>query len=189
MFFFNTLCRKSEYMEIKSILFATKRKNADTSVAELTEDVLSINCRRCNKVPDVRSPGCLRCMIHHVSQHGSAGRIRLRTSKDLELFGPAADAICELAVFYRSAAPGMSNGSKSCSNCSNSYPRIMEVVWSGFPDPNFDSARGRLMSFRPADNRCNHCIQKTYRALEQTEHGINNLKKKMSIETARTGGT
>jgi len=169
------------------MLFTTKQKNADTTFAELTEDVLSINCRICSKVPDIKSPGCLRCMIHHASQQGSAGRIRLRTSKDLELFGPAADAICEVAVFYRSAVPAASGG-KSCSNCNNSLPKIMEIVWSGFPDPNFDSARGRLMSFRPTESRCNLCIQKTYRALDQTEHGINNLKKKISIETARTGG-
>jgi len=175
-------------MEIKTILLAINRKNTDTALAELTEDVLSINCRVCNKVPDIRSPGCLRCMVHHISQHGSAGRIRLRTSKDLELFGPAADALCDLAVFYRSAAVKNNSGGKSCSDCSNSCYMIMGAVWSGFPDLNFDSARGRLMSFRPADGRCNLCIQKTYRALDQAEHGINNLKKKISIETARTGG-
>ena len=175
-------------MEIKSILFTMKKKNVDTTFAELTEDVLSINCRKCSKVPDVKSQGCLRCMIHHVAQQGSAGRIRLRTSKDLELFGPAAEAICELAVFYRPAAPCTNGGGKSCSNCNNSFQNVMGIVWSGFPDPNFDSARGRLMSFHPADSRCNHCIQKTYRALDQMEHGINNLKKKISIEAARTGG-
>jgi hypothetical protein len=64
----------------------------------------------------------------------------------------------------------------------------MEVVWSGFPDPNFDSARGRLAAFHPTDGRCNSCIQKTYRALDQAEHGIKNMKKRISIEEARTGG-
>jgi len=174
-------------MEIKTILLAMNRKNIDTVSAELTEDVLSINCRICSKVPDIGSSGCMRCMIHHISQQGSAGRIRLRTSKDLELFGPAADALCELAVFYGSAANN-NNGSKSCSDCNNSCHKIMEALWSGFPEINFDSARGRLMSFHPADSRCNLCIQKTYRALDQTEHSMKALKKKISIETARMGG-
>ena len=175
-------------MEIRSIFSAMSKRHSDAANAELTENVLSINCRKCSKAPDIRSSGCMRCMIHHISQQGSAERIRLRTSKDLELFGPAAEALCEVAVFYRAASMSMNGGGKSCSNCANSCSKIMEIAWSGFPDPNFDSARGKLMSFRPADSSCNLCIQKTYRALDQAEHGMNNLKKKISIETARTGG-
>ena len=174
-------------MDLKSLNFTPKKK-AYAPVAELSEDVLSINCRICNRVPDVKSPGCLRCMIFHVSQQGSAGRIRLRTSKDLEIFGPAADAICELAVFYRSATPSSNKAGKSCANCSSSFPKVMEIVWSGFPEPNFNSARGSLMSFRPQDSRCSQCIQRTGRALDQAEHGIDTLKKKISVEAARTGG-
>jgi hypothetical protein len=175
-------------MEIKTILSAMNKKNTDEADSEITEDVLSINCRKCSKVPDIRSPGCMKCMIGHISQHGSAGRIRLRTSKDLELFGPAAEALCELAVFYRSATFSSNGNDRSCSDCANSCSNIMETAWTGFPDPNFDSARGRLMSFRPSEGKCNTCIQRTYRALDQAEHGINNLKKKISIESARTGG-
>jgi len=175
-------------MDLKTLNFAIKKKNAGASFAELSEDVLSINCRLCSKVPDIRSPGCLRCMIFHVSQQGSAGRIRLRTSKDLEIFGPAADAICELAVFYRSAAPVTNKGGKSCASCGGSFPRVMDIVWSGFPEPNFNAARGSLMSFHPQDSRCSLCVQRTSRALDQAEHGIDNLKKKISVEAARTGG-
>ncbi len=176
-------------MKIESIRSAINGKKTEAPGSELTEDVLSINCRRCTKVPDFRSPGCLKCIIYHISQQGNAGRIRLRTSKDVELFGPAAETLCELAIFYRSTAVGGSmGGMRSCSDCNNSCPKIMDMVWAGFPDPNFESARGRLVSFRPADNRCNACIQRTYRALDQAEHGIENLKKRISIETARTGG-
>ncbi|MCL1978591.1 MAG: hypothetical protein FWG60_00300 [Methanomassiliicoccaceae archaeon] len=176
-------------MMIDSILSVMNRKGDIPTDAELSEDVLSINCRKCSKVPDFRSPNCLRCMIHHISLRGNAERIRLRTSKDIELFGPAAEALCELAVFYGSAAPIHKNkDGRSCSECANSCSKLMEIAWSGFPDPNFDSARGRLMSFRPTDSRCNICIQKTYRALDQAEFGINNLKKRISVESARTGG-
>ncbi|MCL1811598.1 MAG: hypothetical protein FWG41_05215 [Methanomassiliicoccaceae archaeon] len=174
-------------MEIRSMLNAMNKKNAEEADSELIEDVLSISCRKCSKVPDFRSSGCMKCMIHHISVQGSAGRIRLRTSRDLELFGPAAEALCELAVFYRSAS-FITDGGRSCSDCANSCSKIMETAWSGFPDPNFDLARGKLMSFHPAEGKCNTCIQRTYRALDQAEHGINNLKKKISIEGARMGG-
>jgi len=174
-------------MKLKPIHIAIRKKNNDITGAEIAEDVLSINCRSCTKVPDIRSSVCIRCMIHNISKYGNAERIRLRTSKDLELFGPAAEVLCDMAVFYGSAYPSASGG-KHCSDCRNSNSKIMEALWSEFPDPKFDSARGRLMSFRPEDSRCNLCIQKTYRSLDQAEHGINNLKKKISMETARTGG-
>jgi len=174
-------------MKIKPIHLVIKKKNNDTYDAEIKEDVLSINCRSCSKVPDIRSPGCMRCMVHHISRFGNAERIRLRTSRDLELFGPAAETLCEIAAFQWSATLSVNNGRKSCTGCNNSRSRIMDILWSEFPEPNFDSARGRLMSFRPEDSRCNLCIQKTYRALDQVEHGINNLKKKISLETARVG--
>ena len=175
-------------MEIDSILSIVNRKPIETTSAELTDNVLSINCRKCSKVPDVRSPVCMKCMMHHISQHGNAERIRMRTSRDLELFGSAAETICELAVFYRMSAAGTNKGGRSCSDCSNSCSKIMEMIWSGFPDPNFDSARGRLAAFRPSESGCNVCIQRTYRAIDQAEYGINVLKKKISIETARAGG-
>ena len=174
-------------MITESIRSAIIKKDTGSADAELADDVLSINCRRCEKVPDFRAPGCMKCIIRHISQQGSAGRIRLRTSRDLELFGPAADVLCELAVFYGFTSLGAGRG-KSCSDCANSCPRIMEIVWSGFPDPNFDSARGRLAAFRPADNGCAACVKRTYRALDQAEHGMNNLKKRISTEAARTGG-
>jgi len=163
-------------------------KKDDAVGAELSEDVLSINCRKCSKVPDCRSPVCLKCIVHHISQEGNAGRIRLRTSRDLELFGPAAEVLCEMAALYRSTTLCTNLGGRSCSDCDNSCRKIMEIAWAGFPDPKFDSARGRLVSFRPVDGKCNNCIQKTYRALDQAELGMNNLKKRISFEAARTGG-
>ena len=176
-------------MDLKSIQLAITKNKNETADAELKEDVLLINCRKCSSVPDFRSTGCVRCMMHHISKQGSAERIRLRTSKDIEIFGSAAETLCELAHLYRSTSLQVSKeGDRSCSECINSCPKIMEIVWSGFPDPNFDSARGRLASFRPSDIRCNTCIQRTYRAIEQTEHGVNKLKKRISIEAARTGG-
>ncbi|MDR1954372.1 MAG: hypothetical protein LBP82_00245 [Candidatus Methanoplasma sp.] len=175
-------------MMIETIRSVIIRNNNETVDAELEEDVLSINCRKCSRVPDFKSPLCLKCIIQNISKQGSAGRIRLRTSRDLEIFGPAAEALCEMAVFYNSAALNTSNGGRACSDCANSCSKVMEIIWAGFPDPNFDSARGRLMSFRPSDNRCNTCMQKTYRALDQAELGVSNLKKKVSIEAARTGG-
>jgi len=176
-------------MELESIISLMNKKKTEAVNAEFTEGVLSINCRVCTSVPDVRSPGCLRCIIQKISEQGNAERIRLRTSKDVEIFGSAADTLCELAALYGSTAINVQKEeNRACSNCNNSCSKIMDILWAGFPDLNFDSARGRLASFHPSDNKCNVCLQRTYRALEQAEHGMNNLKKKISVEAARTGG-
>lgn len=155
---------------------------------ELTDDVLCIDCRCCSKVPDVRTNECMRCMVANISEYGNTGRIRLRTSRDLELSGSAAEMMCELAMLYRSTIPLSISDSRSCNDCNNSCRKVMEIIWSGFPDPNFDSARGRLTSFHPSKGECNTCIQRTYRTLDQTELGFNNLRKKISMEIARNGG-
>lgn len=171
---------------IKNVFEKDDRKGTET---ELADDVLRIDCRGCSKAPDIRSTDCVRCIVTNITEYGNAGRIRLRTSRDLEIYGPAAEMFCELAMLYRSTLPFSSqNKQRSCSDCSNSCSRIMDMVWAGFPDPNFDSARGRLMAFRPTGSECNSCIQRTYRALEQTELGVNNLRKRISVEAARKGG-
>ncbi|MDR3074504.1 MAG: hypothetical protein LBU30_00500 [Candidatus Methanoplasma sp.] len=175
-------------MKIGQLFAAVKKNGAAGFGSELVDDVLCIDCRGCRKVPDVGSSECLRCMIVNISRHGNAGRIRLRTSRDLELFGPAADALCEMAMLYGSMLPVNKNGCRNaCSDCANSYQRIADMMWSGFPDPNFDSARGRLGSFKAPNAECSACIQKTYRALDQAELGIRNIRKKVSLETARSG--
>ncbi|MDR1690532.1 MAG: hypothetical protein LBR42_01640 [Candidatus Methanoplasma sp.] len=177
-------------MITESINSLFSKKGPDHAGSELADDVLCIDCKRCSTVPDVRSVNCLGCMMHHISQHGNAGRIRLRTGRDLELSGPAAEIICEMAALHGTMDSEFSGtGKRSCGDCMNSRSKIMGMIRSGFPEPNFDSARGRLASFRPSENECNSCIQRTYRALDQTELGLNNLKKKISIEAARTGGS
>lgn len=163
-------------------------KNEARTITELTDDVLCIDCRCCKKVPDVGSSDCMRCIVWNISEHGNAGRIRLRTSKDIELSGVSAEMMCELAMLYRSTMPLSIHGMRSCQDCNNSCTKVMELIWSGFPDPNFDSARGRLTSFHPSKNECNSCIQRTYRFLDQTELGFDNLRKRISLEVARNGG-
>ncbi|MDR1404359.1 MAG: hypothetical protein LBJ20_02165 [Candidatus Methanoplasma sp.] len=175
-------------MKIGQIFQTTKKSDRRRLGAELMDDVLCIDCRGCRKIPDVRSSECLRCIVSNISQQGNASRIRLRTSRDLELFGPATDALCEMAILYQSMMPVGKNGcKKTCSECINSYQKVSEIIWSGFPDPNFDSARGRLGSFRTQNAECSACMQKTYRALDQAELGIENIRKKVSVEVARLG--
>ncbi len=166
-----------------------ERKDPSSNSSELNDDVLCINCRGCRRVPDIGSKDCIRCITININEQGNAGRIRLRTSRDLEIHGTAAEIICELAMISRSSVPYSSAFERrSCSECNNSCNRIMDILWSGFPDPNFESARGRLAGFFPSSGECNACVQRTYRALDQVELGMERLRKRMSIESARKGG-
>lgn len=165
-----------------------KKKEVEKRTTRLNDDVLCIDCRSCKKIPNVRSPDCMKCMVINIAEYGNAGRIRLRTSRDLEISGTAAEMMCELSMLYRSMMTSSVNGNRSCGDCGNSCGKVLDILWAGFPDPNFDSARNMMMSFRPSKSECNSCMQRTYRILDQTELGFNNFRKKISLETARNGG-
>ena len=177
-------------MEIKDLLNSvTKKKDDQGPRAEMSEDILCIDCRGCDKAPSVRSQSCIRCMINNLSVSGSAGRIKLRTSRDLELSGPATELLSDLASIKRTADNlQMYRSSRSCAGCDRSCERVMSSAWEGFPEPYFDVARKRLMISGPSNPSCNTCIQKTYRVLDQTELGIENIRKKISTEITKAGG-
>ena len=155
----------------------------------MVSDTLCIDCRGCAQIPDVKSPDCIRCMVHNISQYGNAERIRMRTGRDLEISGVATELLCDLAFVDRSSqVVGRSENNRSCSNCDYSCEKIFDLAWQGFPDPYFEAARGRLLEFRPVERECATCIQKTYRALDQSELGLNNIKKRVSVLAIRGGG-
>ncbi|MFA6952678.1 MAG: hypothetical protein WCQ23_06425 [Candidatus Methanomethylophilaceae archaeon] len=170
-------------MESLTVMLGKKQKSSPISVED---DVLCIDCRDCRAVPEIRSPDCIRCIVRCISQSGNAERIKLRTSRDLEISGPAAEILCELSFLDRTA-DNMNghNKPRSCANCEYSCDRIFDIAWQGFPDPYFESARGKLMRFRAEDQMCSTCLQKTYRALDQAELGLKNIKKKAALTAAR----
>ncbi|MDR2845908.1 MAG: hypothetical protein LBV63_01340 [Candidatus Methanoplasma sp.] len=168
---------------------ATGKKNGAAVSSEIVDDVLCMDCRSCTHVPEVRSNDCIRCIIAHISQHGNANKVKLRTSRDLELSGFAVEILCEMASLDRSSnSLSRSERSHACSGCSCSCAKVFNVAWAGFPDPYFDAARSKLMNFKPSSRECEVCVQKTYRSLDQSELGLKNIKRKTALEVARTGG-
>lgn len=163
------------------------RKKQQYEPVVLEEDVLSIDCRTCPYVPEMRSSECVRCVVHWISECGNPERIRLRTSRDLEISGTAAEILCDMASLDRSISlPGPATG-RSCSGCPYTYQRIIDIAWQGFPDPFFESARNALMMFRAEDPECTNCIQKSYRALDQAEINLKNIRNKVRKSIARGG--
>jgi hypothetical protein len=165
------------------------KKNETVVSTEIIDDILCIDCRRCNHVPEVRSNECIRCIISNLSNLGNANKVKLRTSRDLELSGSAVEILCDMASLDRSAnSLSRSEKSHACSGCDHSCAKVFNVAWAGFPDPYFDAARSKLMTFKPSSRECEVCVQKTYRALDQTELGLKNVKRKAALAVARTGG-
>lgn len=163
-------------------------RKTEESYASVEGDTLSIDCRNCMCVPEIRSAECIRCIVSAISEHGNAERIRLRTGRDLEISGPSAEILCELAFVDRSAnTMNSSSGRRGCANCQFSCRNVFNVAWQGFPDPYFEAAREMLLSFRAEDQECASCMQRTYRALDQAELGLKNIKKKVSTLAARGG--
>jgi len=173
---------------IKKFCLAVNKKKEQSSDVEIIGETLCIDCRKCLQIPDIRSSDCVRCIVYNISKCGNSERIKLRTSKDVEISGIAAEILCDMAFLDRSAHTiSRSEKSHSCNNCEFSCVNIFNVAWQGFPDPFFESARGKLLTFRPTNRDCDICLQKTYRALDQAELGLNNIKKKVSLEAAKTG--
>lgn len=164
------------------------RKKTEESYLSMEGDTLCIDCRNCMCVPEVKSAECIRCIVSAISECGNSERIRLRTGRDMEISGPSAAILCELAALDRSA--NVMNGfgrERGCANCEFSCRNVFNVAWQGFPDPFFEAARNKLMSFRAEDPECATCMQRTYRALDQAELGLNNVKKKVTMLAARGG--
>ena len=166
-----------------------KNDMRQTKDAEMCDDTLHIECRKCKRAPNIRSSECMGCMVDCITECGNADRIRLRTSRDLELSGQAAELLCELAgirMFAKSVHRGLKG--RNCAGCEHSCERVLASAWSGFPEPSFDTARNGLMKFSPSSPACSNCIQKSYRILDQTELNMGNFRKKVSLEVARKGG-
>lgn len=163
-------------MEDKTSRKRSIKKRAVTS--EIDGDMLKIDCRSCGNIPDTGNIDCIRCIVSKISENGCAARIRLRTGRDLEISGRAAEILCELSFIDRSASSIEGNKSHKCRSCRYSCDKIVGIAWDSFPTPDFSGARGKLMSFRTTSNVCDVCIQRTYRALDQAELSISEISKK-----------
>lgn len=146
----------------------------------MDRDVLGINCRDCGRVPDPASAECIRCIVAEIRTHGCASRIRLRTGSDIEISGPAAEMLCELSFVDGLSSSIKTGGKRKCRSCNYSPEKILGIARESFPVPDFGGARGRLMSFRPTDELCGICVQRTYRSLDQAELSMSELSEKIS---------
>ncbi len=166
---------------------ALDRKDEELS-SSVIDDVLCIDCRRCTSRPDIKSQGCVRCVVGQITVQGNIERIRLRTSRDLEISGKTVESLCELAFLDRSIRNMSTSAStRSCNGCDYSLMKVFDIAWKGFPDPYFEAAREHLMKFRAEDDACAACLQRTYRALDQAERGLSGIIRGLSSKVG-TGG-
>ena len=177
-------------MNIKDMLCSVGKNDKEQGKkAEMCDDTLCIECKVCSRAPNIRSPECMKCVIDCIAECGGSDRVKMRTSRDLELSGQAAEFMCELANMKRFVVSVHNSvRSRNCKGCENSCESILTLAWSGFPEPHFDAARNRLMRFSPSDSACRGCMQRSYRVLDQAELNMNNFRKRVSLEIARRGG-
>lgn len=154
------------------------KKKENRSVMDC--DVLSINCRSCGNIPNPASSECIKCIVTEVKSKGCSSRIRLRTGNDIEISGPAAEMLCELSFVDGLSSSVKTVKGRKCKGCNYSPEKILGVARAAFPVPDFAGARGRLMSFRSADEICGICIQRTYRTLDQAELSMSELSEKIT---------
>jgi hypothetical protein len=168
-------------MDIMKAISNRMESNKQTNPIVLTKDgILIIDCKACNRVPEMRTIECIRCVVDKISVHGCGGRIRLRTFNDMELCDKAVKVLCELSQIETSVKNLRSTGRmRSCITCEYSCVKVFDIAWQGFPDPHFDAARKSLMGFRAEDKECVNCLGRTYRALDQVELEVRELQRKV----------
>ncbi|MDR3282806.1 MAG: hypothetical protein LBS92_04255 [Candidatus Methanoplasma sp.] len=164
-------------MNIDSLLSVIIKKAEAQGKSELIDDALCIDCRGCVRAPEIRSNECVRCIVRHMADNGSASKVRMRTALDTELSGPAVDILGELASIYRSASSmKRSEDSRSCRTCDHSCKMVFSAAWAGFPDPYFDAARSSLARIKTTSSECTVCVKKTLRAIDQAELCLGKVK-------------
>ena len=158
------------------------RKNKKNQVrSKIDEDVLSIDCRDCGRIPDAACSECIRCIVTEMKKHGCVERVRMRTGRDIEISGSVVEILCELTFIDKSSSVIRNKKKGRCRSCNYSSEKIIEIAWKSFPSPDFSGARGKLMSFKTGRNVCDICVQKTYRALDQAELSISEISEKASL--------
>jgi hypothetical protein len=180
---------KSLLDKITGVLGSIGSKKCDVTSATMDEEVLCIDCRNCNQLSDPKSMPCINCMISSISELGNAERIKLRSGRDTEISGRAAEIFCELTDVTRFSDLKVDPvRGRSCAGCEYSPERILDLVQADFPDLSFEQVRSKLMVFRPEGHECSLCLQKTYRMLDQVELSMEKIRKKVFLESERNGG-
>ena len=161
------------------------RNKGSRPISKKDGDVLSIDCRDCGRIPDAACAECIKCIVTEMNEHGYVARVRMRTGRDIEISGPAAEILCELSFIDKSSSAIRIKKKGRCKSCNYSGDKIVDIAWESFPSPDFAGARGKLMSFKTGKNVCEICVQKTYRALDQAELSISEISEKVSLLSGR----
>ena len=148
-------------------------------------NTLCVNCRGCDQFPDSCSQVCISCICEAIASNGTAERIRLVSSKDIEISGGTAELICSLARIRRPLLNTPKG--RQCSRCPRSPMAILDATWSDFPDPDFKRACARLYSDSNDGPECIACMQRTYNAISATEKEMDSIRSKAK-ELCRSKG-
>ena len=129
--------------------------------------ILRITCDGCERSPDACEPMCLRCMTDAVHRAGASERIRMTGTKDIEITGRAAEAICLLsdAVHMNVCDPR----DPGCRDCECRPSMMAEALWSTFPEPSFQTAKQVIRREKTDDPGCASCLQRTSALLLNAE--------------------
>lgn len=148
--------------------------------AELSGDLLVIDCRGCAYAPVPGSNECLRCMVRSMCGAGSADRVVLRTGRDIEISGRAGRAVKEAASAMRWSIP-IAKPKGRCRMCPASRDSVVRAAWDRFPDGPDGTVRAMLTDI-PDREGCAECVSGTARVLDQIGDCIEGM-----TDSLRTG--
>ena len=162
---------------------ASARKGPEV---EIVHGTVRIDCRKCSMVPNAGSPVCVRCMMDVLYEHGGTERIQLRSGKDTEISGRAAELLCDMALLGRDIRPVPSG--KMCDGCKRECNRLLRAAWREFPEPAFSAARSELVPVSSDRPECTECMRRTSAALDAAEQNMEEMRRETADAAAAVRG-
>lgn len=147
-----------------------------SAVLQNSTDTLSVNCRGCERDPDVCSDECISCICEAISDNGTAEKIRLVSSKDTEISGGTAGIICSLANIRRPIV--VTSSGTRCARCTKCPDAVFAAAWADFPNLDFVTARNMLIPAVGDPPECTPCMQRTFNALASAEKDMGAITEK-----------
>lgn len=155
------------------------RGKDDAPKASLSGDSLIIDCRGCEFIPLPGSKECIRCMVFSLCSVGGAGRIVMRTGRDIEVSGTAGRILRDVSSLKRWSVPAEPPKGR-CRTCPVSRTAVVEEAWSRFPDPVLGMTAEEIVSSAPDREGCAECTATTVKTLDQISEGMSAIRRSMT---------
>lgn len=136
------------------------------------DDVLRIDCRKCEQLSEYGNPTCLRCIIGKIESEPK--KIVLDSGVEKEYAGDSVRLAIKLSKCFNKES---TTKSQKCDKCSFSENKIMDTIWDSLTITNIDSMIFKLDNAVSDSEECQKCNIETKKKLEEKRNKLYQVSK------------